>query len=438
MLSSSKPEKSEAKFAARIDVLTERVDTLASTVATTASAIAKKDGEIASLRRDLQARDAAIESLAAQARAASQANAEHAPLDANELRSLRNAVAALAKERADASSTSRLGDLAADVRALAQRVDLLANEATDGPGAGGGAELAQRLDALAAELVSLRATVERTVEAERPPGELSAMLTTLRTQVDALATLRAGATDESVLQRLADADDATERLSGRLDSLATTVDSAVSSLADKEHELAALHRHFTESSERIEAIVEDIRDALSALPEPAAVDADELMARVARLTERVESFDASSREAAATSEQTAADLMQRLSVVEQRVATMASDVARAKTLWPIALRSLEARLEDVAGHARRPDSSTAPDPGVTSAVAEDTPDESLLAGLRDSLQAMESVAAEMARVSDVFPPAPIAPAPSRDDVSDDTEPVAAAGGTIVPLRSPDG
>ena len=438
MLSSSKPEKSDAKFAARIDVLTERVDTLASTVATTASAIAKKDGEIASLRRDLQARDAAIESLAAQARATAQAGGGQAPLDVNELRSLRNAVAALAKERADAGDATRIGDLAADVRALAQRVDLLASEATEATGATGGAELTQRLDALAAELVSLRSTVERTADAERPSDELSAMLTTLRSQVDALATLRAGATDEGLQQRLADVDDATERLSGRLDALAATVDSAVSSLADKEHELAALHRHFTESSERIEAIVEDIRDALSALPEPASAGVDELLARVARLSERVESFEASAREAAAASRQTAADLTERIAVVEQRVATMASEVARAKTLWPIALRSLEARLEDVAGHARPPGSTTAPDPSVPTAVADETPDESLLAGLRDSLQAMESVAAEMARASDVLAPAPIGSDPSRDDASDHAEPVAAAGGTIVPLRSPDG
>ena len=47
----------------------ERVDTLASTVATTASAMAKKDGEIASLRRDLQARDETLQGLVAQARA---------------------------------------------------------------------------------------------------------------------------------------------------------------------------------------------------------------------------------------------------------------------------------------------------------------------------------------------------------------------------------
>ena len=65
MLSPKNEAKQEARFAARLDVLSERVDTLASTVATTASAIAKKDGEIATLRRDLELRDQQLQSLAA-------------------------------------------------------------------------------------------------------------------------------------------------------------------------------------------------------------------------------------------------------------------------------------------------------------------------------------------------------------------------------------
>ncbi len=51
-----------------------------------------------------------------------------------------------------------------------------------------------------------------------------------------------------------------------IDALTESVASAATSLGGKEHELAALHRHFTESSSRIETVVEDIREALSALP----------------------------------------------------------------------------------------------------------------------------------------------------------------------------
>ena len=101
MLSSKDDAKQENRFVARLDVLQERVDTLASTVATTASAIAKKDGEIAALQRALEARDQTLHGLVQQvSRAAESAAATDVPVDATELRSLRNAVAALTKERA--------------------------------------------------------------------------------------------------------------------------------------------------------------------------------------------------------------------------------------------------------------------------------------------------------------------------------------------------
>ncbi len=426
MLSSSKPEKHEAKFATRLDVLSERVDTLASTVATTASAIAKKDGEIAGLRRELQARDEAMQALAAQARATAQAPGGGTSLDANELRSLRNAVAALTKERAENAGVARLGGLAVEVRALAQRVEQLAAEPPAPPADGA---VQQRLDALAAELASLRAQGERSAEAERPSDELRAMLTTLRSQVEALATLRAGATDEHVTRQLADVEESTGRISSRLDALAANVDAAVTGLSDKERELAALHRHFTESSGRIESIVEDIRAALSAFPEPAAASVDELAARLERFAQRLESLETASRGAAEARERTAAQLAQRIEALEQRVATVASEVARAKALWPVALRSLEARLDDVAGHARRLDSPGELEPNDAATDVDAAPDADLLAGLRDSLQAMESVAAEMARASDVL---------AQEPDGDGAAQVAAAGGTIVPLRSPDG
>jgi hypothetical protein len=101
LLSSKNDAKQEDRFAARLDVLLERVDTLASTVATTASAIAKKDGEIAALQRANEARDQTLQALVQHVnRAAESATAADVPVDATELRSLRNAVAALTKDRA--------------------------------------------------------------------------------------------------------------------------------------------------------------------------------------------------------------------------------------------------------------------------------------------------------------------------------------------------
>jgi chromosome segregation ATPase len=391
VLSSSKNEaKQEARFAARLDVLMERVDTLATTVATTASAIAKKDGEIAALRREVEARDQTLQALVAQVRQAPQASAGGGSVDANELRSLKNAVAALTKERASGSgSAAQIAGLTTTVHSLAQRVE-----------------------------------------------ELSAMLATLRSQVEALGGLRAGVDEEALDRRFAGADDAVRTLSQRLDTLAENVESAATSMGDKEHELAALHRHFTESSTRFETIVDDIREALHAFPELGSTSVDELAAQLER-------FEATTRKATESTVRAAAELSGRIDVIDRRVATVAEEVSRAKTLWPVALRSLEARLDD-AVRARKVGPSSEQE-----AEPHGEPSDDLLAGLRDSLQAMETVAAEMARASDTL-------GGSADDASSEEgsadelhadeeaapeqperpEPAAAAAGaTIVPLRT---
>jgi len=426
VLSSSKGDsKQDARFVARLDVLMERVDTLASTVATTASAMAKKDGEIASLRRDLEARDQVVQALAAQAQA-TRATAESPATDVNELRSLKNAVAALMKERAEAGSPAHVEHLAANVRAVGQRVEeLSATVSTMSAGAGADPRMEGRVDALDTQLASMRASIERRAsEPDRPSDELVAMLATLRSQVEALGGLASGATDEQVDRRIADTEDALAQLAERIDSLATHVESATTSLGAKENELAALHGHFTESSTRIESIVNDIREALSALPEPGSATLDDLAGRLERI-------EASTRKASETNARTAGELTGRIDVIDQRVAAVAAEVARAKTLWPVALRSLEARLDD-AVHGHRPEPSGADDAASTSPP--DGPADDLLAGLRDSLQAMETVAAEMARASDTLGDRDD-DGPEADESAEAETPIATAGATIVPLRT---
>ena len=108
MLSSKGDAKAEGRFTARLDVLTERVDMLATTVATTASAIAKKDGEIAALQRALEARDQTLQALVQHANRAAQPAPADAPIDESDLRSLRNAVAALTKERAGGVNAAQI------------------------------------------------------------------------------------------------------------------------------------------------------------------------------------------------------------------------------------------------------------------------------------------------------------------------------------------
>ncbi len=470
MLPSSKSDaKQEARFAARIDVLTERVDTLSATVATTASAIAKKDGEIASLRRDLQARDEALQALAARAGVAGPA------IDPHIVQELQQTVAALAGERGKQGSSKQLDELTGKVTLIGQRLETLSTiVSTTAAGLSGRegelaairkrleapvpvqAEVAadptvkrqlddlasgavgtkMRLDGQAAELNALRAEVERRAAEPQPPSdELRAMLTTLRARVEALSEIRAGVTEEELDARLAETGDALGALSRRTDALAESVESTTASLASKEHELAALHQQFTESSTRIETIVEDIREALSAFPETGHAAVEALSARVNQvsagmksLTSRMERRETASREAADARERNAGELGARLEALDQRVATISTEVARGKTLWPVALRSLEARLDDAVSRMHD-DEQTAPDSPVAPATPDDHTDD-LLADLRESLQAMETVAEEMERASESRAPTEPAPEPAAQEA-------VAGGARIVPLRGSD-
>src|SRR4029077_3266719 len=116
---------------------------------------------------------------------------------------------------------------------IKRQLDELASTAT-------GAKL--RLDGQAVELESLKSQL---AERQSPPAdELRAMLTMLRERVESLDGLRSGVTQEALDERLTDTDEELARRSERSEELATGVESATASLSDKEHELAALHRHF--------------------------------------------------------------------------------------------------------------------------------------------------------------------------------------------------
>jgi DNA repair exonuclease SbcCD ATPase subunit len=313
----------------------------------------------------------------------------------------------------------RLGETEDALATLARRLDVL------------GETLGQRDRTRAVQDEQLIHRVETTSDA----------LVTLSRRLDALQSV-----DEAHLNRRLEAmDDALATLAERHDTLGATIESAAAGLGDKERELATLQRHFTESSTRIESIVDDIREALHAFPELSSTSIDDLAARLERI-------ETATRKATETSARAAGELSGRIDAIDQRVATVADEVSRAKTLWPVALRSLEARLDD-AVHARRHEAET------TDTHAPGAPADDLLAGLRDSLQAMETVAAEMARASETLSPQPDEPeakghhdAPTAETDAAETpaeEPAAeepqsveqppaaasAGGATVVPLRS---
>jgi chromosome segregation ATPase len=466
VLSSKNESKVEERFAARIDLISERLDTLASTVATTASAIAKKDGEIATLRRDLQARDEQIQALAARAQASGGA-------DPRELLELRQAVTALANERTKQAGTKQIDELADKVGLLGQRLETVSTTISTtaaglakregelasirklletipaGPPAAAtppDPDLRRQLDELGTGLVSVKMRLDGhaaeleavktiAVEQQAPAEELRAMLTTLRAQVESLDGLRPGVTEEQLDERLAETSAALDVLAQRIDAVTSNVETAAANLSDKEHELAALHRHFTEASTRIESIVDDLREALGAFPESAPEAIAAVRSQLQSTVEQVETvarrLDAVE---AARSEGLVRELVERIEILDKRVAAVSAEVARAKTLWPVALRSLEARLEDATTarhHAAEPVDQAGSSPDEPAAA------DDLLAGLRDSLQAMESVAAEMERASE-HEPDPHAPPASDDTPEARPTPQAVAGGArIVPLRSSD-
>jgi chromosome segregation ATPase len=437
----------------------ERMDTLAATVATTASAMAHKDGEIANLRRDLEGWDEKLAALVARMQ-----GAQSAP-DDQELRDLRKAVDALSAGRSKEGNTKQLEELMAKVGLLAQRIETVSTTVSttaaglagregelaairkrldSGPAPSGSAapgpailsqldELAsnaagttERLEAQASELAELKGQLERRdAEQQAPADELRAMLTTLRSRVESLDGLRSGVTEEELDERLSQTNDALSRVENRIDALAESVNATTSGLDDKEHELAALHRHFMESSARLETIVRDLKEALAVFPDaaPDALSAlgsriDATASGLTSLTSRLERLES------APLDDRAGDLAERLDRLEGRVSTVADEISRAKTLWPIALRSLEARLDDV---ARRPAQAR------SEAPAGDDPDD-LLAGLRDSLQAMESVAAELERATETRNEAIETESESDED---DVEEAVVGGARIVPLRQSD-
>jgi chromosome segregation ATPase len=508
VLSSKGDAKAEGRFTARLDVLTERVDMLATTIATTASAIAKKDGEIAALQRAFEERDQTLRALVEHANRAAQAAPADAPIDESELRSLKNAVAALTKERAGGVNAAQIERLVATVRSLAERVDALAAVAAAPSEPIPDPALTARVDTLTAELATVKTALES------PPEELVDMLAVLRQRVDGLA--EAGVTGEQLEERLAETRAALEILprrieelgarvdsesasladheqrlqaaqrevaettaavgsfTQRLDRLDSRVESGTASLADKEQRLRALEGQVSDSGSRIESIAHELASAHAGVTEDqlderlaetrAALEAlahrmDELASglesattshadeeqrlealhrQVSESSSRIESIADDLREALGAFPETTPDQLgevsARIDLVEKRVATVAVEVSRAKTLWPVALRSLEARLDDFAPKGAhdepRADTHDVRDEDARDRDESGETTDDLLAGLRDSLEAMESVAAELERTTDMTPEdAPEVQAQSHQAV--------VGGARVVPLRTPD-
>jgi chromosome segregation ATPase len=398
--------------------LSERLDSLSASLAATARKVSGADEELTALRAYVEEAGGRLGSLVAEQKQL--------------LATLETRTASLEQADGQASLSSgeeRVADLSDRLDGLTGRLESLVASMTSA---------ARRVSGNEEAVSELRAYIE---DAGGRLGSLvSEHMQSLAEHTQSLAALSARTASlegaEADATRIFDEQSSETRatvstLSQRVETLVASVESAVTGLDDKERELADLHGHFTASSSRIEMIVEDIREALGALPHASPNAIEEMGSKLETTTAGLTSLaDRLEQLEAVHVGHVAAEMTERFDRIDERVAAVAAEMGRAKTLWPVALRSLEARLDDLVTRAHHP--GQVPRAARANEAPEDRPDDAL-AGLRDSLHAMESVAEEMARASEAWT-ADDAPA---SEPAEATPEAVAGGARIVPLRASD-
>ncbi len=376
--------KLEKRLTNRVDVLADRLATLASTVSTTAAALARKDGEIASLRKELEEEEKRVEALARD-RAKDGSAAE--------MEKLRAAVRAVQAERPARTSDARLDGIGTKIDYLTERIDTLAKTvATTAAGLVGRegeiATLRQQLegrsaeiermaielrrlqgdDGLAKRLDELRDAVDKATkgleareseaaalkaridEAYSRVGtaftELQGSIATVVARVGALEDLP-DATEQALTAQAEEFDGRLDATHGRLDELATGVAAALGGLEERAGESATLAQRIDEAGANVDVVVTELREALGRLPAPGTVD-PEVEGRLAELASAVA---ATSQALAAIEASTAAymeDTATRSAAVEQLVAAAAERVDAVEQSRDEAARQVRSELDALA------------------------------------------------------------------------------------------
>jgi len=344
--------KFEERVTNRIDVIADRMETFAKTVSTTSAALAAKDGEIAQLRRDLQAAaarvDAAVQELAR----------AHDP---GALAELRRTVAELSTQKLPRGIENRIEDLAAKLSLLAERVDTVSSTAS---------MAAARLGGRDGELVALREAVEE--ESARTRRELEA----LRLLVDpaALEQLREALSGLSghltALQRASQQSQlelrgTDESLAGRLDAVETSLQAALGKLTTADEQLAGLRARLEGEAARQASALDGVEQSLRALASRIAAQedlsslgAERVDREVASMGSRVEALASQVEALAAALGESERRLEEREDGLEElrrdlrertaRVDALVGDLMRALAGFPgDAVPLLEARLGEV-------------------------------------------------------------------------------------------
>jgi chromosome segregation ATPase len=382
--------KLEKRLIDRVDVLADRLATLASTVSTTAAALARKDGEIAGLRKSVEDGGKRVDALVRELGKGG---------GAEEIEKLRAAVRAVQAERPARASDSRVESLGAKLTYLNERIDTLATTvATTAAGLAGrdgelvtlrqqldesssrveqtavelrrmtgDGALVRRLDALQSAIDETTASVadrESDVTAIRARVDeaysrigtvvagIQSSLATLTAQVGALEALPE-TTEQALEARTGELDARVDELAGQVGSLAASLELATSAFVDGRAETARLGERADDASTRIDAVVDQLTEALGRLPEPGVIDA-ELEARLAGLTgsvdEATEHIAALSSAAAAQSESAAAlegslaHVRDRLSALELERSDAAAQLEAIGAAWSREHESVRSQL----------------------------------------------------------------------------------------------
>ena len=348
---SKRDPKFEDRLTERVDVLADRLATLSSTVNTAAAAHVGADAEIASLRRELEQRAATLEHSLRELHSSSQAGS---------VDELRRTVAELKAERPGTKGDKSVAGLQERLDNFSERLDTLAKTvSTTAAGlAGREGELAtirRAIDEANARIAQVATSIPTSTDTSEI-AELNAQLHALAKQVasgsqvlaqreqatSALATRldHEAAKVELLGAELRQALELQEggarslegRVQGRLQELETKLAGASVGMSAKEHELAALQRHLEETRARLDAAVQEVREAI-----PEALSPGDLDTRLAPLGAHVDELDRRVFEAAG-----------RLAEFERAAATWADERTQLRAQLEEVERASGSATEDAA------------------------------------------------------------------------------------------
>jgi chromosome segregation ATPase len=382
---SKRDPKFEAKLTERVDVLSDRLATLSSAVNTAAAAHAGADGELASLRRELEQETAKLE-------AALQKRLQGSQAESDKLEELRRSIAELSADRPGKRADKTLADLRARIDYVAERVDTLATTvATTAAGLAGRegdlVALRRSLDDANAQLAALAKLPRDAGRAE--VTELRAQLETLGNDVHATEELlasrlrsldeglkeRVGAV-EAALREIPEAPEAPSRteleellapvqaqvetLAGRLQESDTLADEHLererSRVSEVERRLGEADRRLTELDEtrtQLDASVREIQTVLATPPESSVVDLDEqlepITTRLDTLAGRLDTLDEGNEATAAEVARASGAAAEELAWLREHVDALVQAVAETPTKTDLEepLTAVSVRLDEL-------------------------------------------------------------------------------------------